>query len=66
MFNCDRHRVTVQFGANQSESTREIGRTETFWKELMKSESGISMIPTVKHSCGVERCEHRLSILKGI
>jgi hypothetical protein len=32
----------------------------------MKRESGISMIPTVKHSCGLERCEHRLPILKGI
>jgi hypothetical protein len=32
----------------------------------MKSESGISMIATVKHSCGLERCEHPLPILKGI
>jgi hypothetical protein len=32
----------------------------------MKSESGISMIPAVKHPGGSDRREHRLPILKGI
>jgi hypothetical protein len=67
MFDCDRDRFRLQLEARIDRNRRRRWPAQTVWEEPMGSESGISMIPTVKpgHPHRSTRRQHRLAILKG-